>query len=193
MLDPLVLRIISIGFALLFIPAAVHKFANRDQFASILRAYEIMPQGLTEIVARIIPLFEISLGLAWLLSGTMNVPVATIALMTAILLALYTSGIAINMARGRSYIDCGCSFSTTITKTENDAMVQHLSTGLLARNILLITVALVAVFPSSIREFVIIDYFNLLTATIALVLLFGAFNQLLINKNAINAWRKPRG
>ena len=41
MLDPLILRIISVGFALLFIFAAAHKFNNKLQFLGILEAYQM--------------------------------------------------------------------------------------------------------------------------------------------------------
>jgi len=190
MLDPLILRIISVGFAILFIPAAIHKLANISQFTAILRAYKIMPERMTIIASWLIPLLELQLGSAWLLLEIINLPTTIIATMSAMLLGLYTLGIAINILRGRSYIDCGCSFSTTIAKTDNDGTMQHLSLGLVVRNVLLIIVALVAALPISVRNFLFIDYFSLLTATIAIVLLFGAFNQLLINRNAINTWRK---
>ena len=193
MLDPLLLRIISVGFALLFIPAAVHKLANISQFSAIVQAYEILPRGLIRPSAVFIPLLELSLGVAWLLSGMPILFISSIAVMSASLLGLYTLGIAVNLHRGRSYIDCGCGFSTTITTTGKGQNVQHLSYGLLLRNVMLIAVALVAVIPPATREFLFIDYFNLLTATIALVLIYGAFNQLLTNRNAINAWRKSHG
>jgi len=193
MLDPLILRIISVGFAILFIPAAIHKLANISQFTAILRAYKILPKRMTLIASWLIPSLELLLGAAWLLLGIINLPTTVIATMSAMLLGLYTLSIATNISRGRSYIDCGCSFSTTITNTDDDTTMQHLSMGLVVRNILLIIVALVAALPTSVRNFLFIDYFSLLTATIALVLLFGAFNQLLINRNAINTWRKSHG
>ena len=182
-----------VGFALLFIPAAVHKLANRSPFKAILQAYDIVPERLTGSAARLIPLVELLLGSAWLMSGILNLPAATIAVMSALLLGLYTTGIAVNLLRGRSYIDCGCGFSTTIATADKGGTEQHLSSGLIVRNVLLMTTALVAVIPTAVREFLIIDYFNLLGTTIALVLLYGAFNQLLINRNAINAWRKSHG
>ena len=46
MLDPLILRIISVGFALLFIFAAAHKFNNKLQFRGVLEAYKICPPGM---------------------------------------------------------------------------------------------------------------------------------------------------
>ena len=55
MLDPLILRIISVGFALLFIFAAAHKFNNKLQFLGILEAYQILPGTMPGLAVNVIP------------------------------------------------------------------------------------------------------------------------------------------
>lgn len=192
MLDPLLLRIISAGFALLFIVAALHKFNNKDQFLGILDAYQILPGGLASLAAKSIPIVELLLGLAWALSASLFIRIEFVPLVSSMLLTSYTMAIGINLIRGRNYIDCGCGFSSMAKAAKgesNDGGIQRLSTGLLLRNITLIVIALMAAMSPTARELVYVDYLSLVAATLAFVLLYGAFNQLLINNNAIGAWR----
>ncbi len=194
MLDPLLLQIISVGFALLFLTAAIHKINNKAEFLGILDAYQILPGRMLGVLANLIPAIEVLLGISWLLSGLLSLPIEAVSVLSAMLLTAYTMAIAINLIRGRSYIDCGCGFSS-LTRSGSRAMsssgIQQLSSGLLVRNVLLILAAMITVIPPVARELVLMDYLSLATALVALVLLYGSFNQLLANNNAIGAWRKP--
>ena len=49
--DPLVLKIVSIGFGLMFLLAAVHKLSGLQQFRATLTAYELMPAGMAAAAA----------------------------------------------------------------------------------------------------------------------------------------------
>lgn len=179
MLDPLILRAISICFGLLLLLAAVHKFSAVHQFRAVLEDYQVMPRALTTIAARLIPLIEIALGAGWL----MGFKPQMIALATAALLATYTSAIALNLLRGRTHISCGCGFGSRSSEDE------QLSVWLVLRNSFLVAVALVAIVPTSSRTFGLIDYVTLVTTLIAGVLLYSAANQLLANGAAIGTWR----
>lgn len=192
MLDPLILRIISLGFALLFMTAALHKFGDKPQFRGILEAYQILPSSMLGFAVNVIPVVELLLGVAWILSGLLFLHFQLVPLLSAMLLSAYTLSIGINLLRGRSYIDCGCGFSSMARSAKNrsdTAGIQQLSSGLLLRNCTLIATALITVIPPTLREMVFMDYLSLVTATVAFVLLYGAFNQLLANHNAIGAWR----
>ena len=188
MLDPLILQIISYGFALLFLVAAAHKIGSMLQFQSIIEAYQILPKGLVPLAARVIPLIEVLLGLAWLTTAVQGSSEFVIALSTAMLLTGYGLAIGINLVRGRTYIDCGCGFSSAAGNNTNSD-IQQLSGGLIVRNIMLIVAAIITTLPSNERLLVIIDYFSVFSALVALVLLYGASNQLMLNRNAIGAWR----
>ncbi|MBV57747.1 MAG: hypothetical protein CMQ12_14370 [Gammaproteobacteria bacterium] len=196
MLDPLILRIISVGFALLFIFAAAHKFNNKLQFRGVLEAYKICPPGMLGLVVNVIPLFELMLGLAWAFIALLLIPISFVPLLSAMLLFTYAMAIAINLLRGRSYIDCGCGFysmSESAQSGSSSGGIQQLSLALVLRNFVLTIVALLATVPLSSRDLIFMDFLNLLAASLALVLVYCAFNQLLANRNVIGAWLNSPG
>lgn len=189
MMDPLILRIISLGFALLFLIAAAHKLGDRAHFRASLSAYEIIPAGLLGLAVSVIPVLELAVGIGWLFHGLLGFKLAIVSLVSIVLLASYTAAIGINLLRGRNHIDCGCSFTRgDFSNSANGS--QQISKGLFLRNFLLVVMAMVSTLPSSERALRLIDYSAALFALIALTLLYGAFNQLLINGNAINSWRQ---
>jgi hypothetical protein len=183
MLDPVVLKAISIGFGLLFLLAAIHKISALAEFSAILRDYQVLPDSLLKPIATIVPVLEIALGAGWILLDQ----TAFIAIASSLLLALYTAAIAINLRRGRVHIGCGCGVAGT---GETD---QPLSAGLVVRTLLLMALALSAAMPVLPREFAAMDYVTLLAAVIAGALLYISGNQLLGNSAAINTWRNRRG
>lgn len=186
MLDPLIFKLIAMVFALLLITAGVHKLDDRLRFQGILTAYQILPAILVVPASVIIPLSEIMIGLAWILAWRIDlVSVVTVALLTA-----YAMAMGINLMRGRTYIDCGCGFSSAKAKGDHSG-IQQLSVWLVYRNLVLIALAFVAGAGITERGIGVLDYFSLTAATLALVFIYDAFNQLLMNNNAINSWRKP--
>ncbi|MBT6057274.1 MAG: hypothetical protein HOG51_04475 [Gammaproteobacteria bacterium] len=189
MMDPLLLQIISLGFALLFLIAAAHKFSNQVLFRASFEAYEIVPESLSGLVARLIPSFELLLGVGWLAIGIFAIKLEPVTLISIGLLASYVVAIGVNLRRGRNYIDCGCSFSNSNASNPGNGS-QQISTGLLCRNVFLIAMAAACLIPASDRSLQLIDIFGLIFSMTALILLYGTFNQLLTNRNAINSWRE---
>ena len=189
MMDPLLLQIISLGFALLFLIAAAHKFSNQVLFRASFEAYEIVPESLSGLVARLIPSLELLLGVGWLAIGIFAIKLEPVTLISIGLLASYVVAIGVNLRRGRNYIDCGCSFSNSNASNPGNGS-QQISTGLLCRNVFLIAMAAACLIPASDRSLQLIDIFGLIFSMTALILLYGTFNQLLTNKNAINSWRE---
>lgn len=186
MLDPLILRLITMLFALLLITAGAHKLGDLSRFQGILKNYRILPEPLLATVSLLLPFLEILIGLGWVFVWRIDLVSAA----TALLLTAYAMAMAVNLVRGRTYIDCGCGFSGNKAKTENGG-IQQLSAWLVYRNFILIMLALIANADVSARAFGALDYFSVIAATLALVIGYGAFNQLLVNHNAINSWRKP--
>ena len=179
MLDPLVIKLVSLAFALLLAAAAWHKLAARARFRGILGAYQVLPELAVAPVAALIPTLEAALAAAWALAW--NLPATALA--TAALLAVYSLAIALNLRRGRTFIDCGCGFGAVGG--------QQLSGRLLWRNGALIALALCAALPAAGRELLWIDYLGLACACLALILLDGAGSQLLLNAQTIQSWRQP--
>ena len=183
MLDSLIQQTIAIGLGLLFIGAAVHKLLNLEAFRTVLRDYQILPPSLVPVVAMTIPLLELLLGAGWFVGNAVGTATAAC---SALLLGTYALAIAINLARGRIYIDCGCGFGGSA-----DAE-QMISAGLVVRNVVLLILALVALLPVNARTLTFGDFMTLVVAVISAVLLFAASNQLISNRAAINVWRKRR-
>lgn len=181
MLDPLLLMIISIGFGLMFLLAALHKLTALQRFRAVLDEYRVLPAALLPAASIALPIVEIGLGLGWLFFAEIRL----LAMTTAGVIALYTLAIGINLLRGRVHISCGCGFGKSAE--DDDA----LSWGLVVRNAFLIGVALASALPASDRTFGIYDYLALVAALIVVVLLFIAGNQLIRNSAAINSWRRP--
>lgn len=189
MLDPLLLRLIAMLFALLLITAAAHKLGDLLRFQGILRDYRILPEQLIGVVSLLVPCAEVLLGFGWVFLWRIDL----VSAMTAALLTAYAIAMGINLMRGRTYIDCGCGFSSSRTKTGNSG-IQQLSSWLVYRNLVLIVLAVIAStgISTSARSFGALDYFSIIAATLALVFAYGAFNQLLVNHNAIASWRDNR-
>ena len=181
MLDPLVLTVVSVAFGLLFLLGAVHKLTALDEFRPILADYRLLPAGLVPLVAPGIGIVEASIGAAWLFAPARVLP----AIATAALLLLYALGIAINLGRGRTHISCGCSFGRSAGGQD------LLSWGLVVRNLVLVIVAAAAMLPAGQRSFGSLDFFTLGVALLVAVLLFATSNQLIRNRAAIRAWRRP--
>lgn len=181
MLDPLVLTVVSVAFGLLFLLGAVHKLTALDEFRPVLADYRLLPAGLVPAAAVGIGLVEAAIGAAWLFAPDK----ALAALATAALLLLYALGIAINLGRGRTHISCGCSFGRSAGG--NDL----LSRGLVVRNLVLMIVAGAALLPGGQRSFGSLDFFTLAATLLVAVLLFATSNQLIRNRAAIRAWRRP--
>lgn len=179
MLDPLVLKLVSIGFGLLFLLAAVHKLSEIQRFRATLTAYEIVPSALIAPLSLLVPAVEALLGTGWLF----GIQTAAVALASTLVLAGYTSAIAINLLRGRIHIDCGCSMGTSAGRD------QQLSWGLVVRNLSLGAAALTVMVPATARVIGWVDYITLIAALLAIVMLYGATNQLLSNAAAIGSWR----
>ena len=183
MLDPLIVKAISIGLGLMFLAAAYHKLSNGAEFRITLLEYQLLPESLVSPASRIIPIFEILLGGSWLLSWYGQ---SMTAIASAGLLGIYALAIGINLYRGRVHFDCGCSFGG------KDDSEQFLSGGLVVRNIILIMTTLLTLLPAGTRDFGFGDYATLLAVLLAATLLFAAANQLISNRATINTWRKRR-
>lgn len=183
MLDPLILKGISIGLGLMFLTAAYRKFAEGPEFRATLYDYQVLPAALVPLATRFIPVVELLLGGSWLVYYYQQ---TLTAVGSALLLGIYALAIGINLIRGRLHIDCGCGFGG---KSEN---AQFISAGLVARNLILMSLALAALLPTTTRHLGVGDYVTLAAVLLVATLLFAATNQLIANRASINTWRKAR-
>jgi len=166
MIDPLTVLIISASLALLFFMSARHKMSEPQQFAATLAAYRLLPESTVPAVARVLPVLEMTLVFMILVPFTR--PLAAVA--AAILLSSYALAMGINMARGRSDIDCGCG-----------GQPQLLSPWLLLRNSVLVAGSCLLLMPVSERAMTWADAFLLILMTAVLGMVYLVVEQLVRN------------
>jgi uncharacterized membrane protein YphA (DoxX/SURF4 family) len=163
--DPVFAWVARLSLALLFGTAALHKARDLPVFAATLRDYRILPDALAPIAARCLVAVELGL-LAALLTPALD-PLGAAG--CVVVLGAYSSAIALNLARGRRHIDCGCL---------GPAQRQALSPWLLTRNGLLALGALLLLLPLATRPVSWLDAASILGGVGMLALLWNAAHQL---------------
>ncbi|MFT4887250.1 MAG: hypothetical protein ACJA2D_001499 [Pseudohongiellaceae bacterium] len=184
------------GFALMFALAALHKMDDRNTFLSILKAYKIIPRFMLRASALSIPMLELMLALGWLQAGLLGSSYPMITALSACLLVVYGLAIAINLLRGRTNIDCGCSLASAKKSTADDnghESQQSISINLVWRNVCLALLTLTALTPITARQLGAIDYIGLAGALLVLVLLYASLTQLIATNQIIRSWRGHLG
>lgn len=95
-----VTAVVGIGLVV----AGVSKLRDLDAHGRVVIGYKVLPDRLAARVGRVLPFLEIALGAAFI---SRIAPVPTGWAITALFLA-YAAGLAINLLRGRTELDCGC-------------------------------------------------------------------------------------
>lgn len=169
MIDPIISTSAALALSVIFASAASHKLRHPNWFRRQITEYELVPQFAVPASAMTLPVAELAIAAGLLWSATR--PVAGV--FAALLVSLYALAIAINLARGRKDIDCGCS---------GPAMRQPLQPALLARNLALVVMAVVALLPMLDRPLNLHDNFVMIAAGSVLVLLYTATDLWLANR-----------
>jgi hypothetical protein len=163
---------LRLGLAAVFALAAYHAMRDWTVFGGIVEQYHVAPRWLAQLAARILPPLESVVAVCLVLPATSRVG-ATLGMG---LLALFTVAIAINVARGRVSIDCGCG----------GANGQKLSRALVVRNlIMMLGLALAWAAPN----WELVDAataIGIMGASVTLIVLYFVANQLMTNFQALH-------
>jgi putative oxidoreductase len=103
---------VQIALGLIFIVAAIPKIQDPPSFAHMIYNYRILPAGLINISAMVMPWLEILAGLLLVL-GIWVRPARNV---VAALLVVFMIAISINLLRGNA-VDCGCFNVADANKT----------------------------------------------------------------------------
>jgi uncharacterized membrane protein len=103
MLDPAIGLLIIGCCALLFASASLHKLRDLARFTEVLRAYRLLPPGAARF-ATLVPFAELTIAAGLIVPATRQAA----ALAGLALLVVYAAAIAVNLARGRRELACGC-------------------------------------------------------------------------------------
>jgi len=176
-MDPIVASALRAALTLLFLSAALHKLHDWAAFGAALEGYRLVPRALLAATAPALVALELGIaaGLALGLRGAGAAGAA--------LLALYSLAIGVNLARGRRDIDCGCG---------GPAGRVRLRPALLARNAVLIGLALAVALPVGERSLVWLDAFTLVAAVGTAALLYAALETLLATRPIAAARQRSR-
>ncbi len=165
MIDPVWSLALRAGLALLLVSAAGAKLRDLRAFTAAVAGYRLLPAALAGPVAAVFVAAELGIALGLWLPALR--PGA--ALSAAALLSLYGLAIAINLARGRRDIDCGCG---------GPLARQTLSEALVLRNALLAGIALAAALPVAPRALGWLDRWTIVAAVGTAAVLYTAANVL---------------
>jgi Methylamine utilisation protein MauE len=166
-------EVARLTIAAIFALAAFHAMREWTVFGGIVEQYRIAPRWLALIAARVLPPLELAAAVALVLPRASRVG----ALLGLCLMALFTVAITVNLVRGRVSIDCGCG----------GASGQKLSPGLVLRNLVVafgLVVAWVAPPQGSVDSMTTV---GVIGASLALIALYFAANQLMANLQAFGA------
>jgi hypothetical protein len=167
-LDPIFIIASALAVAVLLASAATHKLRAPGRFSRQLADYQLLPEALVRPISRVIPLLELLIAFALLVPFSR----AIAAVSAAVLIALYAAAIGINLWRGRRDIDCGCA---------GPDQAQPLRPILLARNAVLVALALLASSTPIVRDLGFFDGFVTVAASAVALLIYAAADGLLAN------------
>lgn len=175
MLDPALELVLRGALALLLGAGAVQKARDLASFRAAIEGYELLPARAAAVAAAGFAGLEAVLAIGLLAPAAAGLRPAALGV-AALLLALYAVAIAINLARGRREIDCGCS---------GPAAHIPLSGWLLARNAVLIGAALACSGGASARPLGAVDALTIAGAITLLALAWTALHGLLAYSAAL--------
>ena len=177
--DPVLLLLVRGAFALLFASAAWHKLRDRAAFRGVVYAYRLLPDAVVPVAAFVMAALELAVAVAWIVPAGRGLAAAG----TIALLALYATAIAVNLARGRRTIDCGCGIA---------GAAQPISEWLLARNAVLAGLALVATRAAGARPLVWIDALTVAAGLVVVASVWTAGHGLAAAAARVRAVGAPR-
>lgn len=167
-IDPAIGWIVALGAGLIFLASAAMKLRDLEMFASAVENYRILPGALVKPFAYVIPLAELAGALAMLFPWSR----AAGALVLLGLLVAFTGAIAVNLARGRYDVDCGCF---------GPALRQTLSGWLVVRNAALMAIVALALMPVGTRPIAALDGVTIGFGFATLIVLYISINYVFAN------------
>lgn len=182
MLDPVILMVFTATLTIVTLASAVPKLRDLERFRSTVAGFALLPGFAVTPVARMLPLFETASAVA-LLSPRAHAAGAS-ALIA--LFAVFTVALAINVTRGHTDIECGCSGFVT---DNAGAGAAHIGWWHVGRAALLVALATGTLIPQAERAPIWIDYVSAGACTLVAVAAWFTLDLLLINLPKLDSLR----
>jgi hypothetical protein len=163
--DPAIVLLAQACVSLLFGVAAAHKLLHRYQFVAALEAYELTSRRFNTAIARVVPVLELAAAIGiWIAPTRLSA-----SLLAVTLLVIYAAAVAINLARGRRDLDCGC---TAFGRRS------PIAGWMVVRNSILAMAAVLVSAPVSSRTLTLTDALTVAGGLCVLTLLYMAVDAL---------------
>jgi hypothetical protein len=172
--DPAIRGLCAFALALIFSASGAMKLRDLEMFEASLANYRLAPTWMEKPLAFLLPIAECVAAAGMLLTATRTIAAS----MVLALLMTFSGAIAINLARGRRNIDCGCF---------GPALRQELSGWLLLRNAFLMIVAAMTILPTTNRAIEPLDFATILLGAVTMVTLYASGNFAIANVPKIRA------
>lgn len=168
--DPLLHAVAAAALVVLWGHAAAVKLRDRERLEAVVTGYRVMPDAFVPTVSLVLPAIELAVAAGLVASATRGAA----AIASAVLLAGYAVAVAVNLARGRRAIDCGCG-----------GRPRPIHPWLVGRNALLAAVSGALLAPVGARELGVLDAANAAMMLVAAIGLYATLEQWLHNRQAL--------
>jgi hypothetical protein len=175
-MDPSFHLVLRLGGALLLGSAALAKLRDVASFRDAVLGYALVPAPLAGATAAGLLAAELAAAAALLAPGAAG------ALGAAALLVVYAAAIAVNLVRGRRWIDCGCG---------GPGGRRALHGSLVARNLVVAAALAATALAPGPRALVALDALTVGAGVTALALLYAGADVALANQARLGASGEP--
>jgi len=167
-IDPVIAWVGRLCLGLLFLSASYYKLREPAPFRRALAGYALLPERRIPLVAALLPVAELVVAVGLTFPGLLRMEISSqltraAALGAMALIGLYTVAMVVNLARGRSGMDCGCGPAH-----------RPVGLGLLARNGFLAVAASLCVLPAGGRPLGWLDVVVVLACVVSSALIYVA-------------------
>lgn len=167
-IDPALDLALRAALSLLLLTAAAHKLRDLGSFRATLAEYRLLPASAVRVGAAAVAGVEVALAVG------LHVARREALVGTAALLAVYAGAIAVNLARGRRDLDCGCGGPR-----------RTISGMLVARNLLLAAIAVAGLLPPSPRPVTWLDAITIAAVTAFAAAIYATVDRMIADAPAL--------
>lgn len=174
--DTTIAWISAAALCVLLISAAVGKLSDLAKFSAAIQGYRLVPDRLAGLMSLALPCLELTAAACLMMPSWRT----TGAWLTAALLTSYAAAMAINLARGRSNLDCGCF---------GPARRERIASWMIVRNLCLAAVALALTRPVPPRSLEALDWLTIPAGTLTAAFLYLTIETLARNQPILGSAR----
>ncbi|SAL83700.1 methylamine utilization protein MauE [Caballeronia arvi] len=180
MIDPVILMVCIASAAIIALASAAPKWREPSRFRASLEAFALLPSFALTPLSFAFPAVEAAGAIGLLFADTrMPCAIALIALFM-----LFGIALAINVLRGHTDIDCGCSGFIASARTPKSIGWWHV-----ARAFMLASLVALTLLPETTRALVSFDYLSAGACTLFAVAAWFTLDVLLVNLPKLDSLR----